>query len=188
MCLLFLAHVYWTPLFGCLGGLRPNTITVIHFLPPVFPISMSRDPRKAPLDILNISKLLCHDILEYLLGLCQPQRFPALSISSVAVSSVSYGHNNAICCRTQYHSGIQTKASHSPLRFVGGSWACSASGCTAGVALFHLFPIFLLGPACWLRQCCSRGKRRGTRKQMESLTISSAGLQVAPQSLLHTRQ
>lgn len=31
------------------------------------------------------------------------------------------------------------------------SWASSASGCTAGVAPFHLFPIFLLGPACWLR-------------------------------------
>lgn len=33
----------------------------------------------------------------------------------------------------------------------GSSWASSASGCTAGVALFHLFSIFLLGPACWLR-------------------------------------
>lgn len=33
----------------------------------------------------------------------------------------------------------------------GSSWASSASGCTAGVALFHLFPVFLLGPACWLR-------------------------------------
>lgn len=51
LCLLSLALVYWTSLFGCLEGLRPNTI--VHFLLPVFPISMRRYPRETPLDILN---------------------------------------------------------------------------------------------------------------------------------------
>lgn len=74
-----------------------------------------------------------------------------LALSSIAVSSVSYGHNNATCCRTQHHSGITNGSISFSLMACGSSWASSASGCTAGVALFHLFPVFLLGPACWLR-------------------------------------
>jgi hypothetical protein len=89
------------------------------------------------------------------------------------------------CCRTQHHRGIQTKTSRSPLWF----WEQlgSASGCTAGVALFHLFPIFLLCSACWLRPVVlmANAEVQGTNGNTQNLLSWASG---GTWLLLHTRQ
>lgn len=181
----FLAHVYWTYLFGCLEGLRPNT--TVHFLLFVFPISVYRYPMKTPTGILNFSASFCvlilltifwisvnHSSLLLTLFLVWPSLQLAMATITLDVAELNITE--------------ASKPKHLVLPYgFGSSWAGSASGCTAGVALFHLFPIFLLCSACWPRPVVlmANPEVQGTNGNTQNLLSWASG---GTWLLLHTHQ
>lgn len=153
----------------------------------MFPISVSRYPRKTPTDILNFLASFCVLILLSIFWISVNHSSLLLALFLVGLS-LQLAMATVMLHVTEPNITEAYKPKHLILPHgFGSSWARSASGCTAGVAVFHLSPIFLLCSACWLRHVVlvANAEVQGTNGNIQNLLSWASG---GTWSLLHTRQ